>query len=195
MQIFVAGPIIYDLCLTFIRMPSYTYLLDIVKYTIAGLGVVWIAFYLIKPYLDKNEKIQLLEFKKSVANQTLPLRLQAYERIILFMERINPDNMLIRLNAGNYTAAELHSIIISEVRNEYQHNITQQIYVTSRAWGVAKRVKEDTLNIVGAAVKSLPENATGLELGKVILVQLSKLENNPYEIGAELLRKDLEDLF
>jgi hypothetical protein len=195
MQIFVAEPIIYDLCLTFNRMPSYTYLLDIVKYTIAGLGVVWIAFYLVKPYLDKSEKIQLLEFKKSIANQTLPLRLQAYERIILFMERINPDNMLVRLNAGNYTAAELHSIIISEVRNEYQHNITQQIYVTSRAWGVAKRVKEDTLNLVGAAVKSLPENTTGLELGRVILVQLGQMDNNPYEIGAEILRKDLEDLF
>lgn len=176
-------------------MPSYAYLLDIVKYTIAGLGVVWIAFYLIKPYLEKNEKIQLLEFKKSIANQTLPLRLQAYERIILFMERINPENMLVRLNAGNYTASELHSIIISEIRNEYQHNITQQIYVTSRAWGVAKRVKEDTLNIAGAAFKSLPENASGLDLGKVMLVQLSQLENNPYEIGAELLRKDLEDLF
>lgn len=176
-------------------MPSYTYLLDIVKFTIAGLGVVWIAFYLIKPYLEKNEKIQLLEFKKSIANQTLPLRLQAYERIMLFMERINPDNMLVRLNAANYTAAELHSIIISEVRNEYQHNITQQIYVTSRAWGVAKRVKEDTLNLIGTAVKSLPENASGLDLGKTILLQLGQMENTPYEIGAELLRKDLEDLF
>jgi len=176
-------------------MPSYTYLLDIVKYTIAGLGVVWIAFYLIKPYLDKSEKIQLLEFKKSIANQTLPLRLQAYERIILFMERINPENMLVRLNAGNYTAAELHSIIISEIREEYQHNITQQIYVTSRAWGITKRVKEDTLNIVGNAIKSLPEGASGLDLGKTILMQLSQLENNPYELGGELIRKDLEDLF
>jgi len=77
-------------------MASYTYLLDILKYTIAGLGVVWVAFYLIKPYLEKNEKIQLLEFKKAIANQTLPLRLQAYERIILFMERINPGYKEIR---------------------------------------------------------------------------------------------------
>ena len=49
-------------------MVYYPYLLDILKYTIAGLGVVWIAFYLIKPYLDKSERIQLLEFKKSVSN-------------------------------------------------------------------------------------------------------------------------------
>jgi hypothetical protein len=176
-------------------MTLYPYLLDILKYTVSGLGVVWIAFYLIKPYLDKSERIQLLEFKKSIGNHTLPLRLQAYERIILFMERINPENLLIRLNATGYSAAELQSIIISEVRSEYQHNITQQIYVTSRAWGIAKRVKEDTLNLVTGAFKSLPENSTGLELSRVILVTLSQLENNPYEIGAELIRKDLEELF
>jgi len=176
-------------------MAYYPYLLDIIKYTIAGMGVVWIAFYLIKPYLDKSERIQLLEFKKSISNQTLPLRLQAYERIVLFMERINPENMLIRLNEPGYSAADLNSIIITEVRNEYQHNITQQIYVSSRAWGVAKRVKDDTLNIVSAAFKSLPEGATSLDLGKTILVQLSQMEDNPYEIGAELIRKDLEQLF
>jgi len=176
-------------------MTLYPYLLDILKYTVSGLGVVWIAFYLIKPYLDKSERIQLLEFKKSVGNHTLPLRLQAYERIILFMERINPESLLIRLNSPGYSAAELHSIIISEVRNEYQHNITQQIYVTSRAWGVAKRVKDDTLNLVAGAVKSLPDTATGLDLSRTILITLSQLENNPYEIGAELIRKDLEDLF
>jgi hypothetical protein len=176
-------------------MALYPYLLDILKYTVSGLGVVWIAFYLLKPYLDKQEKIQLLEFKKSVANQTLPLRLQAYERLILFIERINPANLLVRLNAPGYTAAELHSIIITDVREEYQHNITQQIYVSSRAWAVTKRVKEDTLNIVSNAIKTLPENASGLDLGRTILVNLSQMENNPYEIASELIRKDLEELF
>ena len=176
-------------------MAYYPYLLDILKYTIAGLGVVWIAFYLFKPYLDKSERIQLLEFKKSVSNQTLPLRLQAYERIMLFIERINPENMIIRLNQHGYSAADLNSMIIAEVRNEYQHNITQQIYVTSRAWGITKRVKEDTLNIVSSALRSLPEDATGLDLGRLIIVELSKMENNPYDISAELIRQDLEQLF
>ena len=79
-------------------MVLYPYLLDIIKYTVAGLGVVWIAFYLIKPYLDRSESIQLAELKKTISSQTLPLRLQAYERGVLFIERINPANMLIRLN-------------------------------------------------------------------------------------------------
>jgi hypothetical protein len=171
------------------------YLLDIVKYTIAGLAVVWIAFYLIKPYLDRDEKIQLLEFKKTISNQTLPLRLQAYERLVLFIERVNPANMLIRLNAPAYSAHELYSLVVDEIRNEYQHNITQQIYVSSRAWGVIRHVKEDTLGIINNAVKAVPETATGLELSKIILASLSQLEDNPYDIGASMLRKDLEEIF
>jgi len=103
--------------------------------------------------------------------------------------------MLVRLNSPGYTAADLHSVVVSEVRNEYQHNITQQIYVSSRAWGIAKRIKEDTINIVSAAIKDLPANATGLDLGRTILIQLSQMENNPYEIGSELIRQDLEQLF
>jgi hypothetical protein len=171
------------------------FLFDILKYTLAGTGVVWIAFYLIKPYLDRDERIQLLEFKKTITNQTLPLRLQAYERLVLFIERVNPANMLVRLNATAFGAHELYSLILEEVRAEYQHNVTQQIYVSSRAWGVVKHVREDTLNIINNAVKSLPETATGLDLSKTILGYLSQLEDNPYDIGANMLRKDLEELF
>src|SRR5476651_2415310 len=102
-------------------MTAYPYLLDILKYTIAGMGVVCIAFYLFKPYLDRSENIQLVELRKTISSQTLPLRLQAYERIVLFIERVNPANMLIRLN-GPYSAQEMHSLIITEIRNEFQHN-------------------------------------------------------------------------
>lgn len=171
------------------------FLFDILKYTIAGIGTVWVAFYLVKPYLDRDEKIQLLEFKKAVSNQTLPLKLQAYERLVLFIERVNPANMLIRLNGPAYNAHELYSLIVEDIRNEYQHNITQQVYVSARAWSVIKRVKEDTLGIVNNAIKNVPDTAGGLELSKAILNSLSQLEDNPYEIGTSLLRSDLEDLF
>lgn len=171
------------------------YLLDILKFTIAGAGVVWIAFYLFKPYLDKQSQLQILELKRSAGNQTLPLRLQAYERVVLFIERINPANMLIRLNVGSLSAAELHIIVVNEIRNEFQHNITQQIYVSSRVWAVLKRVKEDTLSLVNNGVKALPENSTGMELSKTVLIHLSQLEDDPYEIAVNLVRQDLEELF
>jgi hypothetical protein len=176
-------------------MMLYGLLLDILKYTIAGIGVVYIAFYLFKPYIDKSQNLQILEFKKAVSSQTLPLRLQAYERLVLFVERINPSNLLLRLNGNSYSAAELHSLILTEIRNEYQHNVTQQIYVSARAWAVVQRVKDDTVAVVTNGLKALPEDATGLDLGKIILTHLAKLEDSPYSIALGLIRTDLEELF
>ncbi|TWR30662.1 hypothetical protein FPZ43_04625 [Mucilaginibacter pallidiroseus] len=173
----------------------YNLLLDIIKYTIAGIGIIYIAFYLFKPYLDKSNNIQLLELKKEIAAQTLPLRLQAYERLILFTERINPSNLLIRLNDSSYTAADLHAVIVSDIRTEYQHNVTQQIYVSLQAWGVVKRMKDDTLALVNSAAKGMPANATGLDLSKVILTHLGTLEKNPYDVATAMIRQDIEELF
>lgn len=176
-------------------MDTVKFLLEIVKYTVAGIGVVSVAFYLARPYLDRDDKIQLLEYKKAISGQTIPLKLQAYERLVLFIERINPANMLVRLNATSYTAKELQALIIDDIRSEYQHNITQQIYVSSRAWAVLKHVKDDTINIVSNAVKAVPAEASGLELSKTMLGYLSELEDNPYEMAAALLRKDVEEMF
>jgi hypothetical protein len=176
-------------------MILYNYLLDILKYTVAGIGIVYIAFYLFKPYLDKASSLQLFELKKAISSQTLPLRLQAYERLVLFTDRVNPSNLLIRLNGNGYSAAELHTLILADIRSEYQHNVTQQIYVSSQAWAVVKRVKDDTVSLVNNAVKALPENSGGLELGRIILNHLSKLEEDPYEMATNLIKRDLENIF
>ncbi len=170
-------------------------LLDIVKLTIAGVGVIYVAFYLLKPYLDRSEQVQLMELKKTISNQTLPLRFQAYERIVLFVERVNPANLLIRLSGSAGSAAELHSMVVAEIRNEFQHNITQQIYVSSRAWTLVKRVKDDTLSVINNAIKALPENATALELSKTVLAHLSHLQDNPYDIALNIIREDMEAFF
>ena len=132
---------------------------------------------------QRRENTDCWNLKRRISNQTLPLRLQAYERLVLFIERVNPANMLIRLNGTAYTAAELYSMIVRRNPNEYQHNVTQQIYVSSRAWAVVKRVKDDTLEHGKQCGQSIARNATGLELSKTILAHLSQLEENPYEIG------------
>ena len=176
-------------------MISVSYLLDILKYTIAGTGVVLVAFYLFKPYLEKAERIQLLEIKKAVNNQTIPLRLQAYERMVLFIDRINPANLLIRINAPSYSLSELHSVLISEIRNEFQHNISQQIYVSKEAWATVRKIKDDTLVLINNMISALPQDVTGLEASKQILAHLNKLEDNPYEQAAAIIKRDLENIF
>jgi hypothetical protein len=173
----------------------YNLLLDILKYTVAGVGVVYIAFYLFKPYLDRSEKLLLIDLKKAVSSQTIPLRLQAYERLVLFIERVNPASLLLRMSTAAYTSRELQMLLLEDIRNEFQHNVTQQIYVSAQAWAVVKKVKDDTLNMINHAARSIPQEATGLDLGKTLLQYLSQLENDPYDMAAALIRQDLEQLF
>ena len=166
------------------------YLFDILKLTVSGLLVVLSAFYMARPYLERFEKHQLIGLKQSFNKETLLLRLQAYERLALFIDRINPVNLLVRLNDQSYSAGELHYLIVKEIRNEYQHNITQQIYVSNTSWEIVKRVKNDTVSLFNNALKALPPQANSLEFGKLVLEQISRMENSPYDIASVLIHDE-----
>lgn len=171
-----------------------SYFLDIFKTTISGLILIVAIFYLLKPYLDKLEKPALIA-EKNTDQPTQALRLQAYERLLLFIERTNPINLLLRLNDPNYLAAELYYQLLTEIRNEFQHNITQQLYVSTSSWEIAKRIKNDTISLANSAIKVLPPHASGFDFSKLILEQMSKMENNPYDVAATLIRDDAQQLF
>ncbi|MBC7758199.1 MAG: hypothetical protein H7069_05045, partial [Phormidesmis sp. FL-bin-119] len=117
-------------------MDSIRHLLDIVKFALAGLIVFFVAWVFVKAYLDQRFNFRMIELKKESLKLTLPLRLQAYERTILFLERISPPNMLIRLHVPGMSAREMQQVIIADIRAEYQHNISQQLYVSATTWNV-----------------------------------------------------------
>ena len=171
------------------------FFLDIIKFVLAGSAVVYIAFTFIKPELDKRLQSKLLDLKKSSLETTLPLRLQAYERLTLFIERINPSNMLVRVHVAGTTVKEIQQFLLSEIRTEYQHNITQQLYVSAQAWIVMARIKDDTISMINNTASSLSPDASSVELSKIILTHLAGLEDNPYDAGLMLLKHDMQQFF
>lgn len=171
------------------------YFFEVLKSTVSGLILIVAIFYLLKPYLDKLE-IQAKPYPANTSDQNAQsLRLQAYERLLLFIERTNPINLLVRLNDPNYLATELHYQVLTEIRNEFQHNITQQLYVSNSSWEIVKRIKNDTISLANSAIKVLPPHATGFDFSKLILEQMSRMENNPYDVVATLIRDDAQQLF
>lgn len=177
-------------------MNEITYLFDIVKYTLSGLLVFFAAWYFVKPLLLQNLNFQRLELKKAGLKHTLPLRLQAYERTVLFLERINPANLLVRLHVPGMSAVEMHKIIIADIRSEYQHNISQQIYVTEMTWTVVKKIKEETIGIISSAANALPAEASSMDLSKSVLTHLANLESeNPYDVALSIVKRDIQSLF
>jgi hypothetical protein len=174
-------------------MIELDFFLDILKFTVAGLVVFFTGWYVIREYIIQNDSRANWEIKKANLTHTLPLKLQAYERITLFLERINPANMLVRLHVAGLSAREMQNVILSDIRSEYQHNIAQQIYVSDTAWKVVRKMKDETIAMIHNAVSGLPENATAIDLSKVVLSHFANLqEDNPYEVALQIVKREIQ---
>ena len=108
--------------------------LELLKYIIPALIVLFSTWIVLHSILLNAEKQRMTELLMKSHEITIPLRLQAYERIILFLERISIDSMLTRLNQPGMSCRQMHTEIISTIRNEYEHNLSQQVYVSAKAW-------------------------------------------------------------
>lgn len=170
-------------------------LLDILSLAGGGIITIAAAYYLIRPDIQKYLKLKSAEVKMEDYPQLLMLRLQAHERLILFIDRINPSNLLIRLHQNGLSVTHMQSMLLNEIRSEYQHNVAQQLYVNPLIWNVISKLKEDTLAMVNNGVRNLPEDATGVDLSKRILQHIATVAENPYDLTLDLIKNDIQKLF
>ncbi|WP_316785478.1 hypothetical protein [Pedobacter frigiditerrae] len=160
-----------------------------------GIITVVAAYFLLKNDIQNYFRFKTLEANKDSRGSLFPLRLQAYERLIIFTERINPANLLVRLHQQGIGVKELQAIILNDIKSEYQHNITQQLYVDSVSWNVVRKLKDDTIAMINNVVQGLPETATGIDISKKVLQHMSGIEENPYDLTIDHLKKDIHKLF
>ncbi|UKT64177.1 hypothetical protein [Pedobacter mucosus] len=162
----------------------------------AGIFAALMGVYLVlKKDIQQFFNLKTIEITKENRAHLLPLRLQAHERLIIFIDRINPANLLVRLHQQGIGIATLQAGILNEVRSEFEHNITQQLYVDNIAWNVVRKLKDDTIAMINNAVQGLPADANGIELSKAILQHMASINENPYDLTIDLIKKDIQQLF
>src|SRR5204862_1036100 len=105
----------------------------------------------------------------------LPLRLQAYERLVLFMERIAPGPLVLRVHKSHMTSGMLHGELIATIREEFEHNVTQQIYVSDKAWGKVRQAREETMRLINLSYEQVGDVSSGTELSRQIFENVSRL--------------------
>ncbi len=130
-----------------------------------------------------------------ITDEILPVRLQAYERIILLLERISPESMIMRISHSNYSARQLHKELLSNVSSEYEHNLAQQTYVSNEAWDMVKTSKNQVINFINGTASELKPDASGPTLGKLILERLTELKNPPSQVAIDYLKQEVKELF
>src|SRR5690606_15428364 len=101
------------------------FILELLKIALPALIVAVAMYYLVKKHYERDYKVRLLELRQKNSEVVLPIRLQAYERIALLLERITPSSLLLRVGGGGHTASDYHRLLLNEIRNEFNHNMSQ----------------------------------------------------------------------
>jgi hypothetical protein len=125
----------------------------------------------------------------------LPLRLQAYERIILFLERISPNNLIMRMNKPEMSSVQLQSALVKVIREEFEYNLSQQLYISLKAWELVKNAKEETIKLINIASGKIPETASSGELVKAILDLSLETERLPVNDAIDEIKKEIQLIF
>jgi hypothetical protein len=126
---------------------------------------------------------------------TVSMQLQAYERLVILIDRIALPHLIARMNQPNSTAREMQLLLTQNIRTEFDYNITQQIYVSSEAWNAVKNLKEQNLLIINQLANVLPPQATGLDLNKLLLEFLmNDKKGTLHEVVSEVLSYEAKRL-
>jgi len=172
--------------------------LDLMKLVLPA-AIVLVAMYMtVKAFVNKDFELaqknfeqRIVDFKIENSKIVLPLKLQAYERICLFLERISLNNLLLRVNDPAFTAGQLQQKINMDVRDELNHNLSQQIYLSDDAWTMVKRTQEEVITIVNKAAEKVDRNERGIELAKKIFEEVLERQNNPCEVTLKFIKDEL----
>ncbi|MCS6990666.1 MAG: hypothetical protein NZL95_02265 [Chitinophagales bacterium] len=170
--------------------------LEILKYTVPSVVVFLTAYLLLKLFLDGERERKELEVRAARYKDSLPIRLQAYERLTLFLERINPTSLLQRVNKPGMSALELQRALIVNIRVEFEHNLSQQIYVSPEAWMQLVQVKEELISIINRVASELPDTATGKDLARALLEYFIKTEAAvPTQRALDTLKAEVKKIY
>ena len=146
-------------------------ILELAFYTLPAIITGGVAYYLFNSYFNDQQKTRRWLLQKDNQKQALPLRLQAYERLALFLERINPSKLLIRVAPLGDNKNDYQNLLIHHIEQEYDHNITQQIYVSDECWNMILSAKNTIIqNIRKTAINE--EVKSSDELRETILSNL-----------------------
>lgn len=125
----------------------------------------------------------------------LPIRLQAYERVVLLLERISPNNLVTRLNNAAFSAKEFQQVLVSEIREEYNHNLSQQVYMSDEAWTYVSTAVEDAISLINEAGVEMGEKSKSLDLAKRIFELTLQQERNAIQLASSFLKEEIREVY
>jgi hypothetical protein len=170
-----------------------TKIIEILGYMLPALITGSVAYFLFDSYFKDQQNTRRWLLQKENRKDTLPMRLQAYERMTLFLERINPSQLLVRITPISIDKIDYQNYIIAQIEQEYEHNLAQQIYVSEECWSIINTAKNATIQMILLATKN--EKITDAnQLRELILNDLLS-KPSPSSTSLAFLKKEVSQLW
>lgn len=170
-------------------------LIEFGKILIPASIVLYAVYLIVRSFIQREIELKKLGVRGRSIETILPARLQAYERMILFLERISPQNLLIRLNNPGFSARDFQKILLDEVRNEYNHNVSQQVYMSEEVWSQVKNAKEDLIIMINESATGMPPEATSIDLAKKVFQMTMDKKVDLINHALSELKKEIQQIF
>ncbi len=170
-------------------------LIEFGKILIPASLVLYAVYLTVRSFIIKEIELKKLEVRTRSIEIILPARLQAYERMTLFLERIAPQNLLIRLNNPGFSARDFQKVLLDEIRNEYNHNASQQVYMGEDVWNQIRNAKEDLVILINEAASHMPAEANSIDLSKKIFEMVMEKKVDLILLALTELRKEIQQTF
>ena len=170
-------------------------LVEITKIVVPACIVLYAMYLTVRAMVSRELESRKLEIRGRSIETVLPARLQAYERITLFLERISPQNLLMRLSDANYSARDFQKLLLDEIRNEYNHNVSQQVYMSEEVWGLVKNAKEDLIMMINEASSMMTPESRSIDLSKKIFEIALEKKVDPMGHALSEVKKEIQQSF
>jgi hypothetical protein len=174
-------------------MQSTSELLGYLFYLIPSVIVGVIAFYFFKIFVDHQKEMHYMELRKESRSEVLPLRLQAFERLVLFLERISPGQLLSRIKPVGENKYDYENLLIASIEQEFEHNLVQQVYVSQKCWDAIRASKNSTISLIRKTAMS-DKITSAQKLREVVLTELFE-RSSPSDTGIAFLKNEIKQLF
>lgn len=168
-------------------------LVNLLMFIIPALITGAIAFLFFREHVENESRRRDFLIQKDLQKDSLPMRLQAYERITLFLERIKPTKLLIRVNPISSNKEDYESLLISNIEQEFDHNLAQQIYITDKCWSITSTAKNATIQIIRKASLSDKVNSAD-KLREVILTDMMD-KRAPSDAALSFIKEEVSEIW
>lgn len=166
-------------------------LYDILKISIPALIVFLTAWIVLKNLIRNDQDKRKQEILLQNTRVVTQIKLQAYERIVLFLERISLESLIVRVSSPEMSASQLHSALLNAIRSEFEHNLSQQIYMSPQAWEVVRNARSNMIKIINSEAEKMPDKSSGMAFSKQLLEKIMELDKEPTRAAIDYVKGEI----